>query len=256
MTVGTEAHHATVLSKARQILDAFLDDDLDGSAVLSLTQLSVRSGVAKATVHRLCRELVEWGLLERAAPGTGYRLGLRLFEMGQRVPRRRLLREAALRPMEHLLAASGASVHLAVAAGHDALPVEELAGPRAARPPSAVAGRSPMHATAAGKVLLAFGPPALLAEVVRAGLHRVTPRTLTSPALLGAQRDRLAGEAEEWRPGRCAVAVPVSDGSSVVAALSLVAGTADGDLHRHVRALRAAAAATTRDLAARLGAQR
>ncbi len=93
-----------MLSKARLILDAFLVDAPGATTVLSLTGLSARSGVAKASVHRLCQELVQWGLLERATPGTGYRLGLLLFEMRRRVSRQRVLRDAALRPVEHLLA--------------------------------------------------------------------------------------------------------------------------------------------------------
>ena len=91
---------ASVLGKARLILDTFDSDTTD----LSLTELTRRSGVAKASVHRLAGELVEWGLLERA--GTKYRLGLRLFELGQMVPRQRILRDAALPYMEDLLSAT------------------------------------------------------------------------------------------------------------------------------------------------------
>ncbi len=73
---GQGGEMSSVLGKARSILDAFDSDHSD----LSLTELTRRSRVAKATVHRLAGELVEWGLLERA--GTKYRLGLRLFELG------------------------------------------------------------------------------------------------------------------------------------------------------------------------------
>src|SRR5215204_6353302 len=73
----------SVLGKVRPILEAFTADD----STLSLAELVRRTGVAKATVHRLAQELVVWGLLERA--GCDYRLGLRLFEMGQRVHRQR-----------------------------------------------------------------------------------------------------------------------------------------------------------------------
>ncbi len=48
-----------MLSKARLILDAFLVDAPGATTVLSLTGLSARSGVAKASVHRLCQELVQ-----------------------------------------------------------------------------------------------------------------------------------------------------------------------------------------------------
>lgn len=244
----------SVLSKARHILDAFLDDDLGVTAVLPLTELARRSGVPKASVHRLCQELLEWGLLERAAPGTGYRLGLLLFEMGQRVSRQRLLRDAAIGPMEELIAATGATVHLGIRAGLDVLYVEKLAGRRPVAEPSTVAGRLPLHATATGKVLLAFAPRAVLDDALAAGFPRVTPRTLTSPALLGAQLERIrreghAVEVEECRLGHASLAVPVTDGSGVVAALSVTAPTSGPPLRLRLPALRRAGAAASAALA-------
>jgi len=78
-----------VLGKARLILEAFevVDDDL------SLSELVRRTGIAKASVHRLAAELVDWGVLERS--GSSYRLGMRVVDLGARVPRDRLPREAA-----------------------------------------------------------------------------------------------------------------------------------------------------------------
>ncbi len=128
---------SSVLGKARMILDAFDTDHSD----LSLTELTRRSGVAKATVHRLAGELVEWGLLERA--GTKYRLGLRLFELGQLVPRQRILRDAALPYMEDLLLATQETVHFAVRDGIDVLYIEKIIGHRGLNQQSRVAGRLP-----------------------------------------------------------------------------------------------------------------
>lgn len=253
MTVDTNLTQPSVLSKARQILDAFLDDDLGVTAVLPLTELARRSGVPKASVHRLCQELLEWGLLERADSEPGYRLGLLLFEMGQRVSRQRLLRDAAMRPMEDLLATTGATVHLGIRAGLDVLYVEKLAGRHPVVEPSSVAGRLPLHATATGKVLLAFAPHRVLEEVLQAGVGRLTPRTLASPALLAAQldrvrRERLAVEVEECRLGHASIAVPIAEGDTVVAALSLTSRTGGPPLRRYVPALRRAGLAATRAL--------
>jgi hypothetical protein len=65
----------SVLGKARVILESFeLDDDS-----LTLTEIAVRTGISKATVHRLNQELLEWGMLERI--GLEYRLGMRAFEL-------------------------------------------------------------------------------------------------------------------------------------------------------------------------------
>ena len=148
---------SSVLGKARLILDAFGSD-------LSLSELARRSGVAKASVHRLAGELVEWGLLERA--GTNYRLGLRLFELGQMVPRQRILRDAALPYMEDLLVVTQETVHFAVRDGIDVLYIEKIIGHRGLRQQSRVAGRLPLYCTATGKMILAFSPQPILDEVI------------------------------------------------------------------------------------------
>jgi DNA-binding IclR family transcriptional regulator len=120
----------SVLGKARLLLEAF---DVD-SAALSLTELSRRSGVAKATTHRLANALVEWGVLERA--GTKYRLDLRLFELGQLVPTRRISRDAALPYLQELHAATAATVHFAIRDGLDVLYIDKISGYGAVGTPS------------------------------------------------------------------------------------------------------------------------
>jgi DNA-binding IclR family transcriptional regulator len=77
--------------------------------------LAERTGLPKPTAHRLLAELVAWGGLERT--GRGYRLGMSLFVLGQRVPRHRELREAALPYLEDLYETTHENVHLAVPSG-------------------------------------------------------------------------------------------------------------------------------------------
>lgn len=84
-----------------------------GSAALEIAR---QTGISKSSAQRVARDLVDNGLLER--DGTRYRLGLHLFELGQRVPRRRDLRDAAAPFMSDLREATGHSVHLAGARRH------------------------------------------------------------------------------------------------------------------------------------------
>lgn len=240
----------SVLGKARLIIEAFTAEDDS----LSLSELVRRTGVAKASVHRLAQELLGWGVLERA--GSRYRLGLRLFEIGQRVPRQRILREAALPYMEDLLLATHETVHFAIHDGLDVLYVEKLMVHRGLRKQSRVAGRLPLFCTATGKVILAFSPPALFHEVVRRGLTPMTHRTITQPGLLQAQIGRvrtehLAIEAEETRLGYTSLAVPVfGDTGALAGALSITAPTFRMNQARFTAALRTAALGVSRTLQA------
>jgi DNA-binding IclR family transcriptional regulator len=240
----------SVLGKARMILEAF--DTENGE--LSLTELVRRTGVAKASVYRLARELTEWGLLERS--GTRYHLGLRLFELGQLVPRQRILRQAALPFMEDLLMATQETVHFAIREGLDVLYIEKIIGHRGLREQSRVAGRLPLHSTATGKVILAYSPAALFDDVVKEGFTALTRHTTMSVALLRKQVDRvrlegIAVEREEVRLGYLSTAVPVFGSRGMLAgALSITGPTSRLNVDRVAGALRTAAAGISRAVAA------
>lgn len=231
----------SVLGKVRLILEAFRPDE----EALSLAELTRRTGVPKASVHRISQELVAWGALERY--GCGYRLGLRLFELGQLVPRQRGLCDLAHPYLEELARATTETVHCAVRDGHEVLYVEKLGGYRLVTRPSRTGGRMPMHCTATGKVLLAYAPSQVAEAVLAAPLPRRTPRTVVAPGLLRAELAaiRSAGyalESEETRLGYLSVAAPVMDANlRVCAAVSVTAPTARAQLARLVPAVRDAA---------------
>lgn len=238
----------SVMGKVRPILEAFTAED----DALSLAELVRRTGVAKATVHRLAQQLVVWGLLERS--GCDYRLGLRLFEIGQRVHRQRILREVAQPYMEDLLLATQETIHFAIHDSLDVVYLEKIYPHRGLSEESRVAGRLPLYCTATGKAILAYSPGSLFAEVVRNGMKPLTRHTVTSPGRLRAQLERIraegvATEAEEIRLGYTSMAVPVFNRhSTLVGALSVTAPTYRMDLSGHAMALRAAALGITRSL--------
>jgi IclR family acetate operon transcriptional repressor len=53
------------------------------------------TGIAKPTILRLLGELAEWSAVERTP--HGFRLGMRMFELGQLTPSQHELREAGPR---------------------------------------------------------------------------------------------------------------------------------------------------------------
>ena len=164
-----------------------------------------------STTYRLASELVAWGGLERVE-GGGYRIGLRLWEIGSLAPRGETLREVALPYMNDLYEATHENVHLAVLDGTEALYVEKLSGRRAMPVRTRRGGRLPLHATAVGKVLLAYGPESLFLETVAAGLHRYTAHTIIAPghlrrALTEIRRTGIAYAREELTVGTLSVAL-------------------------------------------------
>jgi DNA-binding IclR family transcriptional regulator len=238
----------SVLARGLSLLDAFGSADTE----LTLTELAGRTGLPKPTAHRLLSELVRWGGVERTA--GGYRLSMRLFVLGQRAPRPRGLREAALPYLEDLYEATHENIHLAVLDGTDTLFLEKVSGRRSMPIVSRVGGRLPAYCTATGKLFLALGPPARLEDVLARGLVRYTPHTIIMPGLLRRELDRTvdrgyAVNREESEAGVSAVAAPILDHRRrVIAAISITGNVCRLDLDRLAPAVRTAALALSREL--------
>ena len=93
---------------------------------------------------------------------------------------------------------------------------------------------------------MAFAAPALLKDVVRAGLPARTPHTIVSPANLCAEltavrQARIAFDREECELGVVCVAAPVLVGPFCAAGLSISGFAARLNPDRHVAAVQAAA---------------
>ena len=80
-----------VVRRALQLLDAFSPE----RSAMTLSELARHADLPLSTVHRMLRELVAGGALERGEDGA-YRIGLRIWELGSLAPRGLGLRERAL----------------------------------------------------------------------------------------------------------------------------------------------------------------
>ena len=80
-----------VVRRTLQLLDAFAPH----RPSMTLSELARHADLPLSTVHRMLRELVAGGALERGEDGA-YRIGLRIWELGSLAPRGLGLRERAL----------------------------------------------------------------------------------------------------------------------------------------------------------------
>lgn len=219
----------SVVDKVAAILGAF---DA-GATALGVSDIAARTGLAKSTVHRLVGELTAHRILERDGDQR-LRLGLRLFELGELVPRHRTLTQAARPIMEDLWAATHQRIHLAVLDGADVVYVGIIGGtdlPLSSR----TGGRLPAHATGVGKVILAYSSEPVIQAVIDAGLAALTPRTIATPqrlrqALATIRAEGTAYDTEESHPGISCVAAPVFGvNRQIRAGLSVTGHTASID---------------------------
>ncbi|MCJ0904308.1 IclR family transcriptional regulator [Rhodococcus sp. ARC_M6] len=239
MTGGTNLD--TVLGKAVTILRAFRPDD----HAVPLAALVQRTGLHKATVHRLSGELVSNRLLDRV--DGGYRLSGGLFELGMLASLERSLLEMAMPFLQDLYERTHETVHLGVRDGHDVVYIAKIGGHRQANSPSRTGGRIPLYCTAIGKALLAFSDPEFRRDVLSTPMTRRTPHTIVAPGILNNQLNRIAEigvafEREESAPGIACVAAPVfGPGDKLVAAISVTGPTSRFRPESQVAAVRTAA---------------
>ncbi|MET8429833.1 IclR family transcriptional regulator [Nocardia sp. NPDC004860] len=231
----------SVLGRIVLILDAFEVDD----HAVGLSELARRSGLPKATVHRICQDLVAARLLNLSP--AGYSLGRGLFELGLRASVERTLLEIAVPFMQDLYARTCETVHLGVLDGDEVVYLSKIGGHRQVAAPSRVGGRMPLYCTAIGRALLAHCDSATVDRILSGRLMRRTARTIVGPGLLRAQLDRVleggvAFEYEESSAGVACIAAPIlgADGRPL-AAISVTGPTSRFRPADHVDPVRAAA---------------
>lgn len=204
-------------------------------AGVMIRDIVVQVGLPRTTVYRILNTLQFHDVVCRTSSG-GYRLGPRLMALAARAVSERHdydLAAVTLPHLEKLAAATGEGCKVSVVEGEGLVVVAATDGKREYALSVVPGQRMPLHAGAAGKVLLAYLPKAELDERLGAQLPRYTPRTFTDPKKLSAElgKIRRQGWAEdkgEYSPSILAFAAPIEDRSGrVVAALSVpfLAGT-------------------------------
>ncbi|WP_146341342.1 IclR family transcriptional regulator [Nesterenkonia sp. NBAIMH1] len=179
----------------------------------TLSEISRRANLPIATCYRIVQQFTAWGALEKGADGR-YSVGLRLWEVASFAPRPTSLQYIARPHIEELFKTTGFAAHLAIRQGLELVTIERFhPGRRPERGPT-VGGRSPMHASAIGQVLLAYAPITVREQILSAGLKRFTSRTPSTRAELEAVLDHVVRVGYAISDGQvietvCSVAVPL-----------------------------------------------
>lgn len=200
-----------VLDKAVAVLEAVAKEPC------GLAELCNRTGLPRATAHRLAVGLEVHRLLRRGADGQ-WRPGAALTELagGATDP----LLDAALSVLPKLRDITGESVQLYRRDGMQRVCVSTAEPPSGLRDTVPVGTRLPMTAGSGAKVLAAWTDPAsqraILADAV-----------FGERTLLEVRRRGWAQSVAEREPGVASVSAPVRDASGTVVAAVSVSGPVD-----------------------------
>jgi DNA-binding IclR family transcriptional regulator len=214
-----------VASVARAL--ALLDELAASETGLGVNELARRIGVNPSTASRLLATLESAGMVQRDGQGP-YRLGLQLVTLADRVLSRLDLQTLARPVLFELMQSTGETATLSVPGEREAITVDSVPSRSSVVSMARLGRPSVAHATAVGKVMLAFGGGELPPE---RDLVALTDRTITDRDALAAEvatvRERgygtVFGEREQ---DVNAIAAPVFDNTGGLAAILGLQGPA------------------------------
>ena len=208
---GKEDARTDMVGKALGLL-VLLGDEPRGA---SAAELSRRAELPFSTTYRLLGSLTRDGFVDYEPDGRRYHLGLRIFQLGQRVSNHHGFAGTALPILRRVTEETGEATILSVRDGNHHLTVNKVDGPQTFRVTSDPGHLGALHTTSVGKALVAFADDATRSQLIDGlELEPLTEFSITDREAFRAEIElvRRRGYAlmdEENELGMRAVAVPV-----------------------------------------------
>ena len=208
---GKEDARTDMVGKALGLL-VLLGDEPRGA---SAAELSRRAELPFSTTYRLLGSLTRDGFVDYEPDGRRYHLGLRIFQLGQRVSNHHGFAGTALPILRRVTEETGEATILSVRDGNHHLTVNKVDGPQTFRVTSDPGHLGALHTTSVGKALVAFADDATRGQLIdELELEPLTEFSITDREAFRAEIElvRRRGYAlmdEENELGMRAVAVPV-----------------------------------------------
>lgn len=208
---GKGAGRVDMVGKALGLL-VLLGDEPRGA---SAAEISRQAQLPFSTTYRLLGSLARDGFVDYEPDGRRYHLGLRVFQLGQRVSNHHGFAGAAMPVLRRVTEQTGEATILSVRDGQHHLTVNKVDGPQMFRVTSDPGHLGSLSTTAVGKALVAFADDAereeLLAELP---LEALTEKSITDREAFRAEIEQVRRQGyavmdEENEAGMRAVAVPL-----------------------------------------------
>ena len=230
-----------MLQKANAVLSLFTPDTPE----LAVIEIAERLKRPRSTVYRILGTMAEAGFLDQD-PNTGrYRVGMHLATLGELARQSTSLQRVVHPMLLHLSEVTEEMSTLMVPNGDEGVTVDVIESFHPLKIPGHLGGRFPLHATAGGKVLLAWRSKAEIDRLLKQPLPAHTSKTITSlPKLVKElETTRRLGygvSRGEWLEDVHAVAAPVRDHRGRVEAALAVASPPSRWKPAHVKRMVAA----------------
>lgn len=203
---------------------------LAGSDGLGLSEVARQAELPPSTVHRLLATLLRRGLAGQDQETGLWTVGVGLFRIGSAYLRIRKLPDIARPIIRKLLLEVEETVNVSMLDQREVVCVAQAESHAAVRAFFRLGRRLPIHASAAGKAILAAGSEAFRRELLEgATLERFTPNThrslkaLMADVARGAERGWALDDEEHTIGMRCVSAAILNEHSEPAGAVSISA---------------------------------
>ncbi len=213
------------VDRALDLLEALATADGE----VSITSLAARTALHVSTVHRLLSTLLRRGYVRQNPETSRYYAGAKLATLAEGRSRYGEIRLRAKPILRAITETTRETTNLSVLDDITAVYIDTVPSPQVVRLFTAIGNRVPLHATGAGKCLLAALPTEKREALVdRLDLRAYTPHTIVDKAALRHALDEarergFAIDDEEYDEGVRCIAVPVGAMTDAVAAISVSA---------------------------------
>ncbi|KAB7896085.1 DNA-binding transcriptional regulator KdgR [Rouxiella sp. S1S-2] len=191
---------------------------------IGITELSQRVMMSKSTVYRFLQTMKSLGYVDQEGESEKYTLTLKLFELGAKALQNVDLIRSADIQMREISRLTRETIHLGALDEDGIVYIHKIDSMYNLRMHSRIGRRNPLHSTAIGKVLLAWGEQndvdALLADMqfTRSTEHTVMDAPSLVKVLEQVRSQGYGEDNEEQEQGLRCIAVPVFDRFGVVIA--------------------------------------
>jgi len=213
--------------KTFSILEYFTEQKPDWG----VTELANEIGSNKSTVYRFLSDMQQMGILDKHPETEKYSLGLKLFELGSRVKLKSALVEKTHPVLELVANDIKETVHIAVLKNNKVFYVDKVESPLGLKISSQIGSYNPIHATALGKVLMAYQQDPkkemILDQIFEQSnaqaftTNTITDKSVMQKALAQIKKKGFALDKEEFEIGLICLAIPIyNENGEVIASLS------------------------------------
>ncbi|MBW7884989.1 MAG: IclR family transcriptional regulator [Caldilineaceae bacterium] len=220
-------HTSSVQSVVRAL--SLLDILAESPADCSLSEITKQAGLPTSTVHRLLTSLIQAGYVSQNPDTTRYRLGHNLIRLSHKATQKHDLIQLARPWLEEMATQTGETVNLTARFDDSVIQLDHVDSPNMLRVSYPSGERFPLHASASGKLFLAFLSSDERQRILDRARHPFTQATIIDKRKLEAELERIRqqgyaiDDAEREVGVRC-VAAPIRNARGEVAAAISISG--------------------------------